>query len=141
MRSIITYIVIALFIVAGCKKAGQKINIPTPVKSKFTTMYPEAEGTQWKMEDGKYEAFFHQSQKNLMVILTEDGTILRYQEIIDPSHLPQTVRDYVSAQLGGKKITSAITYTDPKGFNSYEIVVDQSTYLFAKDGQFVGKRN
>lgn len=141
MRYIIIYFVIALFTVAGCKKAGEKINIPTTVKTNFTTMYPEAEGTQWKMEDGKYEAFFHQNQKNLMVILTEDGTILRYQEIIDPSRLPQTVKDYVSAQLGGKKISSAITYTDPKGFNSYEIVVDQSTYLFAKDGQFVGKKN
>ncbi|MFZ1676291.1 MAG: hypothetical protein WAT91_03405 [Saprospiraceae bacterium] len=141
MRNIIIYFVIGVFSFAGCSKPSEKINIPTTVKTKFTTMYPDAKGTQWKIEDGKYEAFFHQDQKNLMVILTEDGTILKYQEIIDPSHLPQTVKDYVSAQLGGKKITSAITYTDPKGNNSYEIVVDQSTYLFAKDGQFVGKKN
>ena len=141
VKIIISSLLFLMVIIISCKSADKKSNVPQPVSEKFSSMYPEAEGTEWKMDEGKYVASFHQGRKKLKVILTEAGTILRFEEIIDPSILPQKIKEYVATELGGQNITSAITYTDTKGQNSYEIEVDHRHYVFAKDGQFVGKRN
>ncbi|HZV69912.1 MAG TPA: hypothetical protein VFG10_10225 [Saprospiraceae bacterium] len=141
VKIIIASLLFFLVTFVSCKSADKKSNVPEPVSAKFSSMYPEAAGIEWKMDEGKYVATFHQNRKDLRVIMTEDGTIVRFEEIIDPSRLPANIREYVTAELEGKKISSAITYTDPKGQNSYEIEVDHRHYVFAKDGQFVGKRN
>jgi len=141
VKIILASVLLLMGTIISCKTADKKSNVPELVNEKFSEMYPEAKGIAWKMDEGKYVATFHQDRKDLRVMLTENGTIVRFEEIIDPSRLPANIREYVTAQLEGKTISSAITYTDTKGQNSYEIEVDHRHYVFAKDGQFVGKRN
>ncbi len=126
---------------AKVAETGEKVEIPEVVKTNLSAMYPSAGSINWEMRDGKYEASFTQNKMSNTIILLPDGTILKYKVKIDASQLPQKITDYVSSQLGGKKVTAATKITEPKGMISYEIKVDTSFYMFAGDGLFVGKED
>ncbi len=150
MKLIAVFYIVCLCCIISCSSSGnqakvaetgEKVEIPDAVKTNLAAMYPTATGISWEMRDGKYEASFTQKGMPTTIILIQDGTILKYKVKIDPSLLPQKITDYISGNLGGKKVTAATKITEPKGMTSYEVAVDTSFYMFAGDGMFVGKED
>lgn len=139
MKVILVSLAFLAFTIMSCKPAEEKINIPEAVKAKFTSMYPKAEHAEWEMEDGNYEASFKENKMETSVILSPDGNVVETESSIDATMLPQPINDYVTAQLGGKKISSAAKIVNATGLVSYEAEIDGTDYLFDANGQFTGK--
>ena len=138
MKLLFAILPVLLFAI-GCSNSAEKVSVPEPVKAKFATMYPKADNAKWEMEDGNYEATFKAEKTETSVIISADGNIVQTETEIDAALLPQPIHDYVAAQLGGKKITSAAKIMNSTGNVTYEAEVGETDYLFDSMGQFTGK--
>ena len=141
MKKIFTMFTIAICGLISCSPSGEKMSIPENVKTKFAALYPNAANTQWEMEDGNYEASFKKDDAEISVVLSAEGTVVQTETEIDVMQLPQSVKDYVASQLGGKPISSAAKIVDSSGRISYEAEVEKTDFLFDETGQFAGKED
>jgi hypothetical protein len=123
----------------SCKPTEAKVNVPDAVKAKFATMYPKAEHAEWEMENGNYEASFKEEKMETSVVISPDGNVVETETSVDAAMLPQPIHEYVTSQLGGKKISSAEKIVTATGMVSYEVEVGETDYLFDASGQFTGK--
>jgi len=141
MKMIFSTLTIALCCIVGCSQPGDKVNVPEVVKTKFISMYPHVGTPRWEMEDGKYEATFKQDNMETSVILTPEGNVDQTETEMDIALLPQPIKDYVSSQPGGKKISSAAKIVNANGTITFETEVDKTDYLFDESGQFMSKED
>lgn len=137
MKMIFTGMILFMFILCGCSQSSSQ-NIPEVVKAKFASMYPKINNPDWESEDGKYEAAFRQDQIEAAVIYHADGSIFQTESEIDPTTLPQSVREYVATQLSDKKISEATKIINATGNMSFEVKVNKIDYLFDQNGQYTG---
>ena len=129
----------AAFCLLSCSPSGEKVAVPEIVKTKFESLYPKAGSPKWEMEDGAYEASFKQDNIESSVTFSADGNVIQSETVIDVAQLPQTVKDYLTAQFGNEKIKEAEKITDSKGMVTYEAEIGETDYLFDANGQFIGK--
>ncbi|MFZ1676290.1 MAG: PepSY-like domain-containing protein [Saprospiraceae bacterium] len=139
MKFILASLAFLLLSIVSCKPAEVKINVPDAVMAKFTAMYPKADHAEWEMEDGNYEASFKEEKMETSVIISPDGNVVETETSVDAAMLPQPIHEYVTSQLGGKKISSAEKIVSATGMVSYEVKVGETDYLFDASGQFTGK--
>ena len=136
MKMILVSLVFLMMTMISCQSSEEKIHVPDAVKAKMSAMYPKADHLKWELEDGNYEASFKENNLETSVIMSADGTIIETENEIDPAQLPQPIHDYVSSQLGGKKISEATKVVNATGQVSYEAEVGEIDYLFDASGQF-----
>jgi hypothetical protein len=139
MKVILASLAFLVFTMLSCKPSEGKVNVPDGVKAKFMAMYPKAEHAEWEMEDGNYEASFKEEKMETSVIISPDGNVVETETSVDAAMLPQPLHEYVTSQLGGKKISSAEKIVSATGMVSYEVKVGETDYLFDASGQFTGK--
>lgn len=147
-------LIVALCLGLGTSYA-QKVKeaeVPAAVKDAFAKKYPGIKA-EWEREDGNYEAEFEgkKMQVNMdngkakkmevegSVLISPDGTIIETEEEISTGTLPKGVSEYVTKNLGGKKIAEAFKITNTAGAISYEIEIGKDEYLFDSNGGFVKK--
>jgi len=114
-------------------------DVPSAVKTKFTSMYPNVTGTKWEMENGDYEAGFKENNTETSAIFRSNGTYVQTEVEIPVSSLPNAVNDYVSKNLSGKKIKEAAKITSSDGTVTYEAEVGNEDYIFDSNGNFLKK--
>ncbi len=139
MKIVLASIVFLVFAMMSCKPSEAKVNVPGTVRAKFMAMYPKAEHAEWEMEGGNYEASFKEEKMETSVIISPDGNVVETETSVDAAMLPQPIHNYVTSQLGGKKISSAEKIVSATGIVSYEVEVGETDYLFDASGQFTGK--
>src|SRR5688572_14607555 len=129
---------IAIFILCICSGCldTDKINVPDQIRSKFTSLHPEAGFADWTMEEGNYEASFVENNTKTSILLSPTGDLIQTENEMPADQLPQSVKDYVSYQLGGKKIDEAAIIVDAKGVTTYEVQVNKRDYFFDNEGKF-----
>jgi hypothetical protein len=135
-------IVILCSIILAFSSNAQKLketDVPTEVKTKFATIYPDVKSVKWEKEDGKFEAEFEQNKIEIAVLFEANGTYVQAEVRISISSLPKGVNEYVSKNHAGKKIEEASKITDAKGSVTYEAEVGNSDYLFDANGNFLRK--
>lgn len=139
MKVIFGSLAFLMFTMMSCKSSEEKINVPDAVKAKFSSMYPNAEHAEWEMEAGNYEASFKDEKMKASAIISPDGNVIETETSMDASMLPQPIHDYITSQLGGKKVSSAQKIVSATGMVSYEVEVGETDYKFDVNGQFTGK--
>jgi hypothetical protein len=152
MRKLTLIVALCLGITAGYAQKVKAEEVPVAVKDAFTKKYPGLKA-EWEKEDGNYEAEFDGKQMKVnmesgksskaevegSVLISPDGSILETEEEIETSTLPKGVSEYVTKNLGGKKIAEAFKITNASGAISYEIEIGKDEYLFDNSGAFVKK--
>ena len=128
-------------LVASCSDA-QKLkdsDVPSAVKTSFSTMYPDVKTVKWEKENGKYEAEFDQNNVETSALFDAKGTFVQKEVEIQVSELPAAASNYVSSNLSGQKITEASKISDANGTVTYEAEVEKGDYLFDQSGNFLKK--
>lgn len=113
--------------------------VPDIIKTKFATLYPGVNVTEWDIEDGFYEASFEENNIETSVLLSRDGRVVQTETEIAFSLLPQGVNDYVAAQLEGKKINEASKLTRADGKVTYKVEINDIDYLFDEMGHYLSQ--
>ena len=152
MKKITLIVALCLGITASYGQDVKEADVPAPVKDAFAKKYPGLKA-EWEKEDGNYEAEFEGKRiKTNMetgstskvrvegtVLISPTGSILETEEEIETKSLPNGISDYVTKNLGGKKIKEAYKITDNTGVISYEIEIGKDEYLFDSNGGFLKK--
>jgi hypothetical protein len=129
-------ILITVFaIVLGLCVHAQKIaaeKVPAAVIRAFKAKFPAAEKVKWEMEDKKdYEAAFTLNKTEQSAAFNAEGKWMETETEIKTSELPQTVRDAVSKDYAGYKITEASRIEDIKHGNCFETEIKKEKQMYA----------
>jgi len=117
----------------------KEADVPSAVKTKFTSMYPNAGSTKWEMENGNYEAEFKNNSTETSAIFEPNGNYVQTEVEIPVSSLPAGVSDYVSKTLKSKNIKEAAQITSANDTVTYEAEIGNEDYLFDANGNFLRK--
>ena len=117
----------------------KEAEVPAAVKAGFTKQFPGITKVDWRKEDANYEAEFDVNKTETSADIDANGNILETETEIETSALPKGVAEYVTKNLGGKKIKETAKITDAKGVVTYEAEVDKADYIFDSNGAFVKK--
>lgn len=132
-----------ILLVASCSYA-QKLkdsDVPSAVKTSFSTMYPDVKTVKWENENGKFEAEFDQNNIETSSLFDANGTFVQKEVEIQVSELPDAVRNYVSSNLSGKKIKEASKITEASGSITYEAEINNTDYIFDQSGKLLKKES
>ncbi|HEY3251500.1 MAG TPA: PepSY-like domain-containing protein [Ignavibacteria bacterium] len=141
MKKLIVILFICAFGLSINAQNLKESDIPSPVKEKFSSMYPHVTDAKWEMENGKYEAEFKQNNVETSVLFEANGTYFQTEVEIPVSSLPAGVSDYVSKNLRDSKITEASKIFSSKGIVTYEAEIGRTDYLFDATGNFLSKES
>lgn len=119
-------------------------DIPSNVKQKVNSMYPEAKNIKWDVEgNGKYEAEFKINGVQTALLFDSKANLIETETKIDVSELPSKVRDYISSEYAGVSITEAAKIIDSKGNLKFEAEIKEGKkskdILFDQDGNILKK--
>lgn len=137
MKKFTTFLLASICFYSCYSQQLKESEVPTPVKAKFTSLYPGATNVKWEKEEGKYEAGFKSAGKELSVVLDANALLVATENEIAVSGLPQAVKDYVSKNLNGNNITEASKITGATGIITYEAEVGNKDYIFDANGNFI----
>lgn len=135
-------IIILFALITGISINSQDLkesDVPSAVKTSFTSMYPQATGVKWEKENGKYEAEFREKGTETSVLFESSGTYVQTEVEIPVSSLPAGINEYVTKNLSGKKITEACQITNADGTVKYEAEIGKHDYVFDSNGKFLNK--
>jgi hypothetical protein len=116
-------------------------DVPSVVKTKFSTLYPDTKVEKWEKENGNYEAGFHKNKTEMSVLIDPTGNLLETETEIPVSELPKSVTEYVMKQKPGKKIKEASKIIDAVGLLTYEAEVEKTDLVFDQNGNFIKEVN
>jgi hypothetical protein len=135
--------IIVLFICSLCfslyAQNLKETDVPSVVREKFSSLYPNITSYKWEKENGNYEAAFKENGTEISVIFDAKGTLIQTEVEIPITALPKGVSDYTEKNLPAKKISEASKITDTGGKISYEAEISGHDYLFDENGNFTGK--
>jgi hypothetical protein len=133
------FIILILFLAVSAvfaQKANTK-EIPSDVKLKFESLYPQASAVKWTKEEANYEAEFRDKDVEMSVVIDSKGNLLETEQEIPVNSLPESVTNYIASTYPGKKITEAAKITDAKGTVTYEAEVGRKDVIFDANGKIV----
>jgi hypothetical protein len=137
MKKIILIIAIAI---TGNFAHAQKVStsaVPTPVLSKFSSLYPTSKAEGWKKEKDNYETKFMDNQAKKCIQIDPTGNVVKVTTTIAVSELPAAVIAYVKKNYPNDKITKACRSVEPDEKIGYEVRVKESHMCFDSDGAFL----
>ncbi|MBU0488204.1 MAG: PepSY-like domain-containing protein [Bacteroidetes bacterium] len=137
MKKAMILFALAIFATGLYAQKVKPQDVPEPVKTAFAKLYAGVTVDKWEKEDGNFEAEFKKDGKEISVLFDAAGTLMQTEEEIAVSALPQAVADYVSKNLGGKKIDEASKITLADGTVNYEAEVGKKDYIFDAAGKFI----
>ena len=136
MKAILFLTCVLLSTATGCT-SEPKADTPEAVITKFNSLYSNTSNVTWEKEDTLYEATFTVDTIEKSVAFYPSGEVHVMETEIRPDQVPQSVKDYVANQLGGKPVTGATLIVFVDGTTQYEVEVENKDYLFDTIGQFV----
>lgn len=139
-KIILTALIFAVSCISLNAQNVKSSDVPSTVKTKFSTMYPAATGVQWEMENKYYEAEFKENNIETSVIIDANANYIQTEVEIPVSSLPQSIRDYVSANIKNQSIKEATQISSADGVLTYEIEVGNADYLFSDAGSLLRKK-
>ena len=139
-------IVLALFpaLALSQEKKISKKQVPSAVLTAFHNAYPNAKVKQYnkEMDEGKlyYEVESKEGKSSRDVLYTPEGTVAEVEEQVSNDNLPAPVKDAVSKNYSGMKISRIEKTT--KGSNvTYEILFkgkkQKKEVVFSPEGNIV----
>jgi hypothetical protein len=117
---------LSILILSATVISAQNLDIkdlPSSVKSKFESQYPNIKDAKWGKVVANYEAGFTHNGAETSVLYDIKGILLETVSEIKISELPATVIDYVNKNYGWKKIKHAVKIVDGNGRTSFRITI------------------
>lgn len=139
MKKTVTLLAAALIACGAMAQKVKETEVPDAVKESFKKLHPDAGVKKWEKEKGNFEAEFIMEKTEVSQLFSAAGQLLETETGIGISQLPGGVREYVSKNLGGKKIREASKITDAKNVTTYEAEIGEADYIFDANGTFIKK--
>ena len=136
MKKLILILAIASVSFVNAQKISTSV-VPVAVTSKFTSLYPDYKGEEWKKEKGNYEAKITQNTTKTYVVIDPSGNLVKTTTDIAVSELPAAVNDYVTKNYMEQKITEASKTIEADGKIKYEAKVKENRLCFDADGKYI----
>ena len=127
----------------GAYAHAQKISeseVPSSVKTTFSTLYPNTKVEKWEKEKDNYKAKFDQKKAEMCIVIDPNGKLLKTKTKIDHSLLPEAAKDYILKNYAGKKISEAKKSIDADGKVTYEAEVQETNLCFDSAGTFLNSK-
>lgn len=124
---------------SACAQKIKEIEVPQPVKTAFTTKFPQATAVKWELEDGKeYEAEFKENGKERSATFSLTGQWMETETEIKTAELPAAVTQAIATSFAGSKVEEAETVETPDRGTFYEVELEKGEQplevQFAADG-------
>jgi hypothetical protein len=136
MKKLLLFVIPCMFTLAVQAQKIKGTPVPRAVQNAFEKQYPNTKA-KWEKEKSGYEASFKQGEKNMSVIINENGTIIETETAIAVSALPAAITGYVKQHYKREKIKEAAVITDAKGVVTYEAGIKSKDLLFDSNGKFI----
>ena len=124
----------------------QQRGVPAVVLNAFQQQFPKARDVEWeRMRDGNYEVEFDNGVfgRDNEVIISPEGKLLRHQEDLTSSSLPDAVKKKIKEEFSEYRVDGA-TKVDADGTITYEVELERRQgdlkVVFAADGTVVKER-
>lgn len=134
------FLFVALAVILTTSSFGQKTskdNIPQVVKDSFKKSFPTVQNEKWEKENQNFEAEFYLNKQEMSALFDPEGNLIETEVEITIGDLPETIVNYVSKNLSGKKIKEASKITDVAGKVSFEAEVVGKDYIFGTSGNLL----
>ena len=136
MKNLLALVLISFFALTAYSQ-NQTLVVPEVVKQKIAQEYPTVKDIEWEPQDGFYEASFLFNNVETSVVLDRNGRIGLVESEIKVSELPQNIREFSTAKLNSREVSSAYRIVNAVGAVSYKIEVAGYDYHFDEKGNFV----
>ena len=136
--TLITLCIVAATFSANAQKV-KEAEVPSAVKAKQTSLYPNAKVERWEKEDGNFEAEFDNGKVESSTLFDASGKLLETETEIAVSAFPAGVSEYVTKNYAGQKIKEA-SKIDANGTITYEAEVKEGDLIFDSNGKFLSKK-
>lgn len=138
MRKILLYILILSTSIVKAQNLDFK-DLPSAVKTKFETTYPEVKESKWGKAVANYEGEFSLNGVETSVLLDVKGNVIETNTEIKISELNKNIIDYLNKNYGWKKIKNTVKITDINGRTTYRIGigVKRLDLIFDYQGNFL----
>ncbi len=117
---------------------AQKIKpseVPDPVLTKFSLIYPDASRTTWTQEEEHYQVAFKNDKKKTEAVFTSEGKVFLTRTEIRTCALPEPALDFLRKADAEVKIEDACIVQDHRGVITFNAHVDDKSYIFDWTGQ------
>ncbi|MGK6352126.1 PepSY-like domain-containing protein [Parapedobacter sp. DT-150] len=120
--------------------------VPAVVLNAFQQQFPKARQVEWERKnDGNYEAEFNLSLigRDHTVFISPEGKVLKHEEEISSSSLPDAVEQQIKTEFGGYRIEDA-KQIDTGGIVTYRVDLEgrnnDLTVEFDPKGKILNER-
>ena len=135
MKKVLLVMVSVIFASVACSQKLSSAKVPQTVKEGLKRSHPVV-SPAWEMEDGNYEANFHEKGKAVSCVIDKGGTILETETVIPHSQLPVAARTYVSQHYPKSKIREIAMIEKNGGEKNFEVVIPGKELVFDSNGNF-----
>ena len=114
---------------------GQNVannTIPEKVKTKFTTLYPDASKYHWQKDADNFEVDFQLDRTRMSILIDSIGNLL--ESSISTIVLPENVDVYLKRNYPGEKIKDIKKTIKTKGRVYYSVYISSSCLIFDEEG-------
>ena len=147
MKKVLFLLVIITCISIACSSSNSKseadkpkVDIPEMILTRFGNIYPTAEQAVWEIGQNRtFGVSFLMDKQDLKVIFLDDGSIQQTEVKVDVSSIPPLVSTFARESLGVNKIDQAFKVVDGFGVLTWKVRINHVDYLFASEGQLIGK--
>jgi hypothetical protein len=117
----------------------QNINVPEPVKTRFSNDYPNSTAT-WTMDESNYAAMYYEPGNSLgrTVVYDKNGTIVRMDAEMTAGTYPLGINDYYSQNYPNESYT-IWSSRDMKGTTTYYSKRKGKMIWFDQNGNYMAK--
>jgi len=137
MKKVILILAIAAMGVTAGAQSVKESDVPSSVKTAFSSKYPGTTVDKWEKDNGNYDAKIKDGGVAKCVVIDSKGNWVKTKTHIDASALPQNVTDYVSKNYSGKKISEAWKVNKASGEISYDAEVSGNVLCFDSNGNYL----
>lgn len=144
MKRPITPALLSFLLLASCQReapAPATPAIPDAVAKSFQQAHPDLKSTGWEMEGGNVEIEFTANGVEVSELYDTGGHLLSTETAIDPSAMPQAVRDRIALDHRADTIHVAESIVSSNG-TQYEVELRNGTseqeLIYAADGTPLG---
>lgn len=138
---------IVLLVVCFSAKAQHTArNVPAIVLNAFQQEFPKARQVEWEQrKDGSFEVEFNMGmvRRDQKVFFSPDGTMLKHEEELPASALPDVIRDQLRTAFDGYRVDE-VRKIEEFGKITYAVDLERPSgdlkVLFGADGKVLKER-
>jgi hypothetical protein len=147
-----TIVFYVAFLLLSMSSFAQKVkpdDVPTAVKTTFTTEFPNAKVKEWQISGDKYVVIYKDDGSSQKTTLSNTGVLIETRIPISKQELPGFISDYTSIEYPGFDVSVSELIQVPKSKDIYSIELKKSgvgtgsssLLTFSSDGKLLSRKD